>query len=102
MEANVSINSRSVKNLFGIGVTSACPLATSSRVFLDINDDANESEILPVDVGEKILSMGGREIFVYDVKTLVSRGVSNIQVTFPISIKLFAFCFSSISSFFKV
>jgi hypothetical protein len=49
-----------------------------------MNDDSstNESEILPADVGEKIQSMAGREIYVYDVKTLVSRGISNIQVTF--------------------
>jgi len=69
-----------VKNLFGIGITSACPLASSSKLFLDVNDDSNEAEILPSDIAETITSLGERKIFVYDVNTLVSRGISNIQV----------------------
>lgn len=69
----------SVRNLFGMGVTSSCPLATASKIFVDVVDENKVGQLLPTDIAANLTTIGGRLVYVYDVPTMVSRGVSNIQ-----------------------
>jgi len=67
----------SLKQLFGIGLTPACPLAETSSVFIDTTDAGYQLEPEP----QQILDYGSgmpRKIAVYDVKTFAAGGIKNI------------------------
>jgi len=70
----------SVKQLFGIGITPACPLADTSAVFIDTTDAGYKLDPEP----QQIVHYGSgqpRQIGVYDVKTFASAGIKNIAAT---------------------
>ena len=66
----------SLRTLFGIGVTSACPLATSSRILIDTS--SGEFGLLPSNSNVDQIE----EILVYDVKRLVEQGINNLSAKY--------------------
>ncbi|XP_015516301.2 GPI transamidase component PIG-T [Neodiprion lecontei] len=72
----------SVRKLFGIGLRSACPLATLSRVYVDVTDnETSETYRLVPEPPETLISLrGGQEnrIAVYDIKSLSNAGMFNV------------------------
>ena len=66
----------SLRTLFGIGVTSACPLATSSRILIDTS--SGEFDLLPSNSNVDQIE----EILVYDVKRLVEQGINNLSAKY--------------------
>ena len=57
---------------------SECPLASSSRIFFDINDETATGRLHPTDIATPVSTSAGRDVLVYDVPTLVERGIYNI------------------------
>ena len=66
------------RNLFGIGIMSVCPLSTSSRIFFDATDETATGRLHPTDIATSLTTTAGRDVWVYDVPTLIERGIHNI------------------------
>ena len=67
-----------IRNLFGIGIMSECPLSSSSRIFFDVNDETVTGRLHPTDIATLVSTSAGRDVFMYDISTLVERGIYNI------------------------
>lgn len=72
----------SVRKLFGMGLRSACPLATISRIYVDVsnNETSQTYQLLP-EPTETVTSLrGGQEnrIAVYDVRSHSANGMFNV------------------------
>lgn len=76
----------SVRKFFGMGIRGACPLATLSNVYIDIsNNNTNQVYELMPPPSAKIVSLRGgqlNEIAVYDIRSLSSKGIFNIEVLY--------------------
>ncbi|XP_068971278.1 GPI transamidase component PIG-T [Bombus flavifrons] len=76
----------SVRKFFGMGIRGACPLATLSNVYIDIsNNNTNQVYELIPPPSAKIVSLRGgqlNEIAVYDIRSLSSKGIFNIEVLY--------------------
>ncbi|XP_060818183.1 GPI transamidase component PIG-T isoform X1 [Bombus pascuorum] len=74
----------SIRKFFGMGIRGACPLATLSNVYIDIsNNNTNQVYELVPTPSAKIVSLRGgqlNEIAVYDIRSLSSKGIFNIEV----------------------
>lgn len=74
----------SVRKFFGMGIRGACPLATLNNVYIDIsNNNTNQVYELIPPPSAKIVSLRGgqlNEIAVYDIRSLSSKGIFNIEV----------------------
>ena len=57
----------SIRSLFGIGITSACPIAETSKIYIDKTTDS--FDIIPDSPSEEIkLKNGGRDVTSFDVR----------------------------------
>lgn len=69
-----------------MGIRGACPLATLSNVYIDIsNNNTNQVYELIPPPSAKIVSLRGgqlNEIAVYDIRSLSSKGIFNIEVLY--------------------
>ncbi|XP_043600015.1 GPI transamidase component PIG-T isoform X1 [Bombus pyrosoma] len=76
----------SVRKFFGMGIRGACPLATLSNVYIDIsNNNTNQVyELIPPPRAKIVSLRGGQlnEIAVYDIRSLSSKGIFNIEVVY--------------------
>ncbi|XP_071863656.1 phosphatidylinositol glycan anchor biosynthesis class T [Bombus fervidus] len=76
----------SVRKFFGIGIRGACPLATLSNVYIDISDNNTNQvyELIPTPSAKIVSLRGGQinEIAVYDIRSLSSKGIFNIEVLY--------------------
>ena len=75
-EREAATSNWSIRTLFGIGVTSACPLATSSRILIDTS--SGEFELLPSKSHVEQI----QDIYVFDIKRLVEQGVNNLSAKY--------------------
>lgn len=69
-----------------MGIRGACPLATLSNVYIDVsNNNTNQVYELVPPPSAKIISLRGgqlNEIAVYDIRSLSSKGIFNIEVLY--------------------
>ncbi|XP_012262616.2 GPI transamidase component PIG-T [Athalia rosae] len=74
----------SIRKLFGLGLRSACPLASLSRIYVDVtNNETSHSYQLVPPPSETLISLrGGQEnkIAMYDVRSHSATGMFNIAV----------------------
>jgi len=79
-EREASWSNWSIRTLFGIGITSACPLATESNIFIDESLSRGLFDILPSQLETQVLSNG--DIRVFDLNKLVSNGINNLSIKY--------------------
>ena len=81
-EKEVSWSHWSIRTLFGIGITSACPVADQSNIFIDITQGT--FDLLPEGQEAQIINLEneGRTLKSYDVKKLVEAGVNNLSAKY--------------------
>jgi len=79
-EREASWSNWSIRTLFGIGITSACPLATESSIFIDESLSSGLFDILPSQVESQVLSDGNIKVF--DLNKLVSNGINNLSIKY--------------------
>ena len=77
-EREASWSNWSIRSLFGIGITSACPLATESNIFIDISNGL--FDILPEK--QESQNLHDDKIQVFDVAKLVENGINNLSVKY--------------------
>jgi phosphatidylinositol glycan class T len=65
----------SLRSLFGIGLVSACPLADTSKIYVDTTQ--NLFSLQPTQGGLPV-TKNGRTVQVFDVPTLLDLGVTNV------------------------
>ena len=75
---NKSPVSWSIRSLFGIGLTSTCPVASTSNIYFDISRDLFKIQPTPKIISS--LDSGSRKIAVYDLTQVLDEGVANLIV----------------------
>ena len=72
----------SIRTLFGIGITSACPVADESHIFVDVSQDT--FDILPQNLEIKSIQIkdDGRTLKMFDVSKLVENGINNLSAKY--------------------
>lgn len=74
----------SIRKFFGLGIKTACPLATLSNVYIDVsNNNTNQVYELVPPPSAKIVSLRGgqlNELAIYDIRSHSARGIFNIGV----------------------
>ena len=72
----------SIRTLFGIGITSACAVADSSKIFIDVTQDT--FELLPENQESKeiVLKTEERTLKEFDVQKLVNAGINNLSAKY--------------------
>ena len=72
----------SIRTLFGIGITSACSVADSSKIFIDVTQDT--FELLPEnqESQEIVLKTEERTLKEFDVQNLVNAGINNLSAKY--------------------
>ena len=78
MDKKLGPVSWSVRSLFGIGLTSTCPVASTSNIYFDITRDL--FKIQPTAKKIQSLDRGSRKIAVYDLAQVLDEGVANLIV----------------------
>ena len=75
---NKSPVSWSIRSLFGIGLTSTCPVASTSNIYFDMTRDLFKIQPTPKKISS--LDSGSRKIAVYDLNQVLDEGVANLIV----------------------
>lgn len=69
----------SIRSLFGIGITSACPVAFESNIYIDTT--SGSFDILPEgQESASIEASNKRTLQVFDIKKLVESGINNLNI----------------------
>ena len=68
----------SIRSLFGIGLTSTCPVASTSNIYFDVSRDLFKIQPTPKEV--RSLDGGSRKIAVFDLAQALDEGVANLIV----------------------
>ncbi|TRY80979.1 hypothetical protein TCAL_02962 [Tigriopus californicus] len=72
-----SASAWSIRSLFGIGLTSACPMAESSQLLFDVTDDLYHLQ-WPEGVPDRVYEADGRRVRAVHLDHLLERGSSNV------------------------
>ena len=68
----------SIRSLFGIGLTSTCPVASTSNIYFDVSRNLFKIQPTPKEV--RSLDGGSRKIAVFDLAQVLDEGVANLIV----------------------
>lgn len=75
--ASSSPSAWSIRSLFGIGLTSACPLAQTSQLLFDVTDDLYQLHWAE-GVTDRVFHVEGRTMRAVQLEELLERGSSNV------------------------
>lgn len=75
-ERESSLSNWSIRTLFGIGITSACPLATHSLIYIDVSNGL--FDISPANQENP----NENNIAAFDTKKLVENGINNLNIKY--------------------
>ena len=78
MDKKLGPASWSIRSLFGIGLTSTCPIASTSNIYFDITRDLFTIQPKPRKI--QSLDSGSRSVAVYDLAQVLDEGVANLIV----------------------
>ena len=68
----------SIRSLFGIGLTSTCPVASTSNIYFDLSRDL--FKLQPPPKKTSYLEGGSRRIAIYELDQVLGEGIANLIV----------------------